>query len=406
VTSPNGESPMLGRRRLRVALYSGLMIRHDAISASLRTKLDVLEGWRDRGVPVDVVAYVQSTDRPRRSVVVAPTAAAALNHSDCLAADVHLFEFGIYYELFDLLMILPRSASRLAVYHNITPLGLVDDPVVRDAVVRSQRQKANLDVADQVVCVSEYNRDDLLDYGLPADRLSVLHLPGFSGVPSARPTRRHGPVELLFVGRFVRSKGVLDLLQAVDVLRASGQRNFCLTLAGNQSFSDSAIVSAVDDAVRDPSGTVRSVGEPNDRRLAELMARSDVLVMPSYHEGYCVPVIEAYAKGCQVTAYDAGNLPNVVGRLGQLVRTGDVTALAASLGAQISAIQSAPRAARVVPTLDGALPLVDWQQHVAEHLMDYSARAYEVSFARLLAGQAAAHDVDPEVVDQLLAVSR
>jgi glycosyltransferase involved in cell wall biosynthesis len=378
------------RDRLRVALYSGLLIRHDAISGSLAGKLDLLDRWRDDGLPIEVVGFVQATDRVRADVVVAPTAASALTHPAFASADLHVFEFGIHYALFDLALVVPVSAQRLAVYHNITPLELVEEPVARGAVERSLRQKANLDVMDHVICDSEFNRDDLLAYGLPAERLSVLHLPAPDVVParSARPARSR--VELLFVGRFVRAKGVVDLLRAVELLQAKGVDGFRVTLAGNQSLSDPAVVAAVHHAVADPAGTVRFVGEPDDRRLAELMADTDVVVIPSYHEGYCVPVVEAYTLGCQVTTYDAGNLPNVVGDLGLLVPTGDVAGLAAALAEQVDAFQSAIRTGRPreVPTMAGPRRVGDWEAAVASHLTDYSAEVYEAGLRTALLEQA------------------
>jgi glycosyltransferase involved in cell wall biosynthesis len=388
-----------GRGRLRVALYSGLLIRHDAISGSLGGKLDLLERWQDDGLPVDAVAFVQSTDRAREGVVVAPTAASALTHPAFMSADLHLFEFGIHYALFDLAFVVPRSARRLAVYHNVTPLELVEEPGARSAVERSMRQKANLVVMDHVICDSEFNRDDLVAYGLAAERLSVLHLPAPDAV-SPRPARpAHPRVELLFVGRFVRAKGVVDLLRAVELLRDRGVNGFRVTLAGNQSLSDPAVVSAVRRAVADPAGTVRFVGEPDDRRLAELMAASDVVVIPSYHEGYCVPVVEAYTLGCQVTTYDAGNLPNVVGDLGLLVPTGDVGGLAAALEQQIGALRTGGHS---VPTVAGPQPREVWETALATHLRAYSADAYEAGLRTVLADQARLVDgLSPAVVDAL-----
>ena len=102
-----------GRRdRLRVALYSGLLIRHDAISGSLGSKLDLLDRWREQGLPVEAVAFVQSTDRARPGVVVTPTAASVLTRPAFASADLHVFEFGIHYALFDLAFVV-RSEDGL-----------------------------------------------------------------------------------------------------------------------------------------------------------------------------------------------------------------------------------------------------------------------------------------------------
>ncbi len=47
---------------IRVALLNGVCVRHDAISYSLRLKLELLRSLRDTGHEVEVRAFVQGTD--------------------------------------------------------------------------------------------------------------------------------------------------------------------------------------------------------------------------------------------------------------------------------------------------------------------------------------------------------
>src|SRR5262249_32930755 len=54
----------------------------------------------------------------------------------------------------------------------------------------------------------------------------------------------------------------------------------------------------------------------------------DALVMPSVHEGFCVPVIEAMACGCPVIASRSAALPETVGDAGLTFAPGDVDDLA------------------------------------------------------------------------------
>ena len=125
---------------------------------------------------------------------------------------------------------------------------------------------------------------------------------------------------------FVRPKGVLDVLDVCDRLADRGLDDFRLNVVGPPLFSEPAVLAEVQ-ARAASRPHLRFHGELDDDVLAGLMSQVDVLVVPSYHEGYCVPVVEAYAAGCQVVAYDSTNLPNVVGDVGQLVPTGDVDAL-------------------------------------------------------------------------------
>jgi hypothetical protein len=78
---------------------------------------------------------------------------------------------------------------------------------------------------------------------------------------------------------------------------------------------------------------VSFAGELSDGALAAVYARAHALIIPSFHEGFCVPVVEALSAGCFVIATDAGNLPELVGKFGAIVPAGDIAALGAALGA-------------------------------------------------------------------------
>jgi glycosyltransferase involved in cell wall biosynthesis len=277
----------------------------------------------------------------------------------------------------------------LAVYHNITPPSLVTTTKARESIDASLEQKHNLVAAGCIICDSEHNRDDLIAFGIEPERLVVHHLPPARRALARSAAEPGGPVELVYIGRLVRAKGVLDLLDASEALAARDVADFRVHLVGSPSFSEPEMLSQA----RYRAALVPQIhfdGELEDDAVAELMSRADALVVPSYHEGYCVPVIEAYAAGCQVVAYDSTNLPNVLGHLGQLVGTGDVRALTDALEAVVTA-RAAARAGEpdMVPTTSGPRPVDEWTAAVAAHLAAHSQETYDAAFLDVLADAAA-----------------
>ncbi len=246
----------------------------------------------------------------------------------------------------------------------------------------------NLGLLDHVACDSEFNMQDLLDCGLPDERLSVLGLPPRVSLPRVEtPNWTDDPVEILFVGRLVRAKGVHDLLDAAALLRAEAGTDFRVTFAGGALFSDEEVVESIGTAAGSDPACMRLISDPDDRTLESLYRASSVLALPSYHEGYCLPVLEALHAGCQVVTYDAGNLPSVVGGLGQVVDTGDVQGLAQALRRAVAAARASHgREPRNVPTTDGDLELTKWLDGVREHLAKHSLELYQRSFRELLRG--------------------
>ena len=105
------------------------------------------------------------------------------------------------------------------------------------------------------------------------------------------------------------------------------------------------------------------VDEPDGETLTALYRDAAVFVMASHHEGFCVPVVEAQARGLLVVASDAGALPETVAGGGIVVPVRDLDALAAALRTAVDHV-----------TTDGrATP--DWT-----HLHRYSMRAFEQRF--------------------------
>jgi glycosyltransferase involved in cell wall biosynthesis len=146
-----------------------------------------------------------------------------------------------------------------------------------------------------------------------------------------RENTRSEIVNLLFIGRIVESKGAQDLLLALAKCMDAGRRNFSLKIVGNLSFSDHKYIDELRSILKsngELAKRVQLVGEVDDQEKWQSLRNADVFVLPTYHEGFCVPVVEALAAGCFVVSYNNSNVPNVTGDLGILVATGDIQALA------------------------------------------------------------------------------
>lgn len=370
---------------LRISLHTGALFRHDAVSASMVAKLDAIDQLRRRGAAIEGKALVSFTEVDRPDVILAPGACGALDQSWFWSADVRVYEFGIWYEAFDTVFVAPDDSATIAVYHNVTPPGLASDPGLRRLLERSCGKKANLHRFDHVICISAFSRDELLGLGFDGLRLSVVPLPPSVTVsPKARrrpePTE---PVQLLYVGRFVSAKGVLDLLHAVRLALDLGCNRFRLNLAGNERLSAPGVLEDVRRLVATPelAGVVRMVGEVEDSEMAALYARADALVMPSHHEGYCVPVVEAISAGAHVISSDAGNLPNIVGGVGRTVAVGDVSAMAAAITELVDNLGRTRRGEPMkVATDEGVLDGAAWQERVNDHRRRHSLTAFRKGF--------------------------
>ena len=242
--------------------------------------------------------------------------------------------------------------------------------------------------------VGEFTRDQLVEMGLAAEQIDVIHLPAVavSHGPRVAPGRSGSRVDLLYVGRFVAAKGIRDLLKAMELVWAADP-DVHLTVAGSVRFSQPDVVAAVEDALDRHGDRLRFVRDAGDEVIAGLYRRADVFVMPSHHEGYCVPVIEAMSSACYVIGSDAGNVPNIMGGLGSVFPATDAEALARAIGDVSVRLRTARMHGQelVLPTSSGEMSERVWLDAVECHLQDYSVSNFEQRFLEVL-GKVAPHE--------------
>lgn len=361
---------------LKVAIINGVCLKADAISQSVHGTAVAL---RDAlGAECKVFTYRCEFPDLLHRIVSSPVD--IVTDQDYLGADLVLFHFGIYYDLFNSILIAPLQARKVVRYHNITPKEFLPASEHR-LIGKSLDQRANIGVADEVWADSEYNRQDLISYGIDPSRIVVSPLfVKFSGDESKPKRTVTDPVELLYVGRFVQSKGVHDLISAIATLPAD-----CppvqLRMVGNVDLSDAAYVAKIREEIdRLPSGhSVVFEGKVADERLQRCFIDADVFIIPSYHEGFCVPLIEAMRFGCVPIASDAGNLPNLISGMGPVIKAGDVPGLVRAITDVARGILQSRGGSDRARTTWGQKPQ-SWKSYraaLAEHVREFEFDTYK-----------------------------
>jgi glycosyltransferase involved in cell wall biosynthesis len=205
---------------------------------------------------------------------------------------------------------------------------LVMAPVLRRTVRR----------AAAVVTPSRAVREDALRVlDLPPDRVHVVpEAPAaifrrlHDEAELARVAAAHGlePGFLLHVGTLQPRKNLVRLVDAFARLRASGFAR-SLVLAGAPGWGTAALRRRV--ARPDVAGAVRLLGYVPDRDLVALLSLAGAVAVPSLHEGFGLPALEALACGVPTVVSDRGGLPEVVGEAALVVDPLDTSALADGL---------------------------------------------------------------------------
>jgi glycosyltransferase involved in cell wall biosynthesis len=140
-----------------------------------------------------------------------------------------------------------------------------------------------------------------------------------------------GPSRVVFLGEIGERKGAFMLIDAWAKLAAEpeGLAGATLTMAGDREVAR-AEREIIERGIAD-SAVVRSWLSPVE--VAELLAKSDVFVLPSRSEGQPMALLEAMAHGLCVVASDVGGIPEIIvdGESGLLIPADDVDALVGAL---------------------------------------------------------------------------
>lgn len=187
------------------------------------------------------------------------------------------------------------------------------------------RQRNYVLHSDRVVAVSNYVKQSLIsETFVDAGRVRVIH----NGVdPSlfvkvGRKSGEDSPVNLLFVGRVDKSKGILTM---VDILKDL-DRNVVLHIIGDGSCMGE-LKSRIDKysmgekIVLHGRKTLPEIGD----FISEV--NPDISVFPTQRiEGFPMTIVESMIAGIPVVAFNLGGVPDAIvdGKTGYLVKPGDL----------------------------------------------------------------------------------
>ena len=123
----------------------------------------------------------------------------------------------------------------------------------------------------------------------------------------AQLVRRH----ILFMGTLSLRKNVGTLLEAYSRLRAKRPDAPPLVLAGHRTPASARWEARCEQPPL--KGHVTITGYVDTAQKIDLYAEASMLVLPSYEEGFGLPVLEAMACGVPVIVSSRGSLPEVAG---------------------------------------------------------------------------------------------
>ena len=198
------------------------------------------------------------------------------------------------------------------------------------ALARSHAARANAVIVSSQYAAAEVTRElqlardrvHVCPPGPPSWAVEVRHRRPDVGPTS--PRLRRGE-HILFVGTLSLRKNVGTLLESYARLRAQVPDAPRLVLAGHRTPASVRWEARCEEPPLE--GHVEITGYVTTEQRIALYAGARMLVLPSYEEGFGLPVLEAMACGVPVVVSSRGSLPEVAGPAATPVDPDDVDGL-------------------------------------------------------------------------------
>jgi len=185
-----------------------------------------------------------------------------------------------------------------------------------------------------VICLSEMMTKDIAGIVVKREPIVLNNgIPDKNPAGAVRYNAESRVLKLLYLSNFVRTKGILVLLEALKLLSAKHDGFICSLIGGEGDLSYSFVQNQINK--QNLVHKVIVVGARYGSAKDEELSKADILIFPSFYEAEAFPLVllEAMMHGLPVISTSEGGIPDIVddGITGVLIPKGDAAALAESL---------------------------------------------------------------------------
>jgi len=190
--------------------------------------------------------------------------------------------------------------------------------------VRRDAQKAAL-----VLTISEFSKQRMVkEFGLPAAKILVQPIPP---APMVKPEKTNLPTDfILFISTIEPRKNLGGLLQAYSRLPEPLRQKHPLVIAGGVGWNADDTVAEIKN-LQAAGEQIISLGYVSDGVRSALYQKAALVVVPSFYEGFGMPLLEAMAAGAPVAASDLPVLREIGGSAVRYFDPNSPTAMASTV---------------------------------------------------------------------------
>lgn len=244
------------------------------------------------------------------------------------SSDIFIYHYSVGWDI-GLSLLQELKCRKIIKYHNVTPPEFyegINAEYFSVCKIGREQLKSIVDArCDLYLSDSEYNAQELYSKGVC--RTTGLVLPPFHHIERLQQIEsdftiidkyQDGKTNILMVGRLAPNKGHLALIDAFNVYYTSYNRESRLLIVGQEDERLRSYTTLLYEKVQSLSlqEAVVFTGEVSDKALKAYYLVSNIFMITSEHEGFCVPLVESMAMKLPIVAYGSSAIPYTVGKTG------------------------------------------------------------------------------------------
>ena len=226
--------------------------------------------------------------------------------------------------------------KKMLIYHNITPYEWfidVNSVLAYQCFIGREQLKRLKDYCPLAVGDSEYNRLELEALGFPQTGVLPIRidLTRFDGKEDAATLKMYDDhrTNIIVVGRTIPNKKLEDCIKAFALYQKFTNPLSRLIFVGMWNGFEPYYFELRKLVAKLGLQEVVFTGHINFEELLAYYKIADVFLTMSEHEGFCVPLLEAFYRNVPVIAWSACAIPYTAGEGGMLAEEKDFAAIAA-----------------------------------------------------------------------------
>ena len=296
---------------------------NDAVGYDLLYEYEVLVS-ENYDVAIYAEVFDPALDSSKYKTITKRTLLDELTKEDTILIYHHANYWENGYEL------LKRASCRIVLkYHNITPSHFFE-PYFQEASVnctkgrKQTKEIVELNKRITFFADSKYNAKELIELGIDKSNISIhppfYKMDEFTGVQKdsnlSIQLNNNNKLKLLFVGRVSPNKGHIHLIEVIRSYVAHYGNDIELNIVGGKDPNLHKYNTHLEELIK----RYRLVDNVkfHDRVSLEILKTyyedSDIFLIMSEHEGFCVPILEAQHHKLPIIALNSTAVPDTLGK--------------------------------------------------------------------------------------------